>query len=155
VIQLQESYDDNSLSGAYNAPVDTPSYANNGTHLFQSGVTSKNPRSAKPYFNPDFFVTEPYGQIGNAMRRSFHGPGVKNTSLTLLKDTPITETLKLQFRAEAFNVFNHTQFDGADGEIGDDPGCGTSGVATSCSGFGYTSSAHDPRIMQMALKVLF
>jgi hypothetical protein len=143
VIQLQESYDDNSLSGAYNASVDAPSYANNGSHLFQSGVTSKDPRSGKPYFNPAFFVLEPYGQVGNAMRRSFHGPGIDNTNLALLKDTLITETLKLQFRAEAFNVFNHTQFDGADGEIGDD------------SGFGYTSSAHEPRIMQLALKLIF
>jgi Carboxypeptidase regulatory-like domain len=145
VIGLSESYDDNSLSGAYNAAVDAPSYANNGSKLFQSGVSSKNPRTGSPYFNPNFYVTEPYGQIGNAMRRSFHGPGVINTDLALQKYTHITETTQLQFRAEAFNAFNHTQFDGADGEIGD----------TGVGGFGYTTSARAPRIMQLALKFLF
>ena len=155
VVQLQETYDDNSLNGGFNAPVDTPSYANNGTKLFQSGKTNSNPRLAQPYFNYDFFTTEPYGQIGNAMRRYFHGPGVNNTDLTLAKDTRIVEGLDTQFRLEAFNVFNHTQFDGVDGEIGDYDNSGCS-VATSCSGiFGYTSSARDPRIVQLALKILF
>lgn len=155
VVQIQESYDDNALTGAYNAPVDTPSYANNGSRLFQGGITNNNPRLAKPFFNPDFYVAEPFGQIGNAMRRSFHGPGVNNTNLTFQKNTDITEAVKAQFRVEAFNVFNHTQFNGVDGEIGDTPGCDTLGVATTCSGFGYSTSARDPRIMQLALKVLF
>lgn len=146
VVGLSESYDDNSLSGAYNASVDAPSYANNGSTIFQTGVTSKNPRNKAglPYFNPNYFTTEPLGQIGNAMRRSFHGPGVNNTDLALLKNTRLYETVQLQFRAEAFNAFNHAQFDGADGEIGDGDGQ-----------FGFNSSAHDPRILQVALKLLF
>jgi hypothetical protein len=146
VIGLSEFYDDNSLSGAYNAAVDAPSYANNGSSLFQKGVTSSDPRNAAglPYFNPNYFTTEPVGQIGNVMRRYFHGPGVNNTNLTLAKNTRIASTVNLQFRAEAFNAFNHTQFDGADGEIGDGDGS-----------FGYTSAARNPRIMQLALKLLF
>ena len=44
------------------------------------------------------------------MRRYFSGPGLDNYDMALLKSTTITETTKLQFRAEAFNVFNHTQF---------------------------------------------
>ena len=44
------------------------------------------------------------------MRRSFSGPGIDNYDMALLKSTTITETTKLQFRAEAFNVFNHAQF---------------------------------------------
>ena len=146
VIGLSESYDDNSLSGAYNASADAPSYANNGSKLFQKGVTSSDPRNKAglPYFNPNYFTTEPVGQIGNAMRRSFHGPGVNNTNLTLAKSTHIASTVNLQFRAEAFNAFNHTQFDGADGEIGDGEGS-----------FGVTSTARNPRIMQLALKLLF
>jgi hypothetical protein len=147
VIDMTEYDDDNSLSGTYNAPADRPSYANNGSKLFQSGVSSKNPRNSSglPYFNPNFFTTEPLGQIGNVMPRFFHGPGVNNTNLALLKNTRIVGTTQLQIRAEAFNVFNHTQFSGADGEIGD----------SFKGGFGYTTSAHDPRIMQVALKLLF
>jgi hypothetical protein len=108
-------------------------------------VTSKDPRNRLlPYFNPNFFAPEPIGQVGNAMRRYFHGPGVNNTNLTLAKNTQITSSTQVQFRAEAFNVFNHAQFDGADGEIGD-----------AGDTFGYNLAARDPRIMQLALKFIF
>jgi len=66
----------------------------------------------------------------------------------LLKDTQITEKTQLQFRAEAFNVFNHAQFN--------NPGSGGGNVNnTGTGGFGYVTSARDPRIMQVALKLLF
>ena len=65
--------------------------------------------------------------------------------MALLKSTTITESTKLQFRAEAFNVFNHTQFQNPSGNINNN-GLG---------GFGYVNSARDPRIMQVALKFLF
>ena len=139
-IQLSEN-DDNSLLGAFNASVDVPSYANNGTHLFEN----KNPRKGLPYFTPGFFQPEPVGQVGNAMRRYFSGPGLDNYDMALLKSTAITESTKLQFRAEAFNVFNHAQFKNPDGLVND----------TNQGGFGYVTSANDPRIMQVALKFLF
>ncbi len=44
------------------------------------------------------------------MRRFFSGPGIYNFDMALLKDTQITESMQVQFRAEAFNVFNHAQF---------------------------------------------
>jgi len=145
VIGLSESDDDLSFTGGFNAGFDTPSYSNNGSSLFQKGKSSKDPRNKLllPYFNPDYFTTEPIGQIGNAMRRYFHGPGVNNTNLALLKNTRIASNYQLQFRAEAFNVFNHAQFDGADGEIDDG------------DNFGHNFGTRDPRIMQLALKVLF
>lgn len=139
-IQLSET-DDNSLSGTFLAPVDVPSYANNGSPLF----VDRNPRHGNPYFNPNYFVQEPFGEIGNAMRRFFVGPGLNNSNLALSKTTKFTETKELQFRAEAFNVFNHTQFNNPSGNF-NNPGLG---------GFGYVTSARDPRIMQLALKLLF
>ena len=42
--------------------------------------------------------------------RYFHGPGINNWDIALLKNTTITERFSLQFRAEFFNIFNHTQF---------------------------------------------
>ena len=45
------------------------------------------------------------------MRRYFPGPGLDDYDMALLKSTTITENTKLQFRAEAFNVFNHAQFE--------------------------------------------
>jgi hypothetical protein len=139
-VTLNEN-DDNSLLGAFNANVDVPSYTNNGSPLF----INKNPRKGLPYFNPNYFMPEPIGQVGNAMRRSFSGPGIDNYDMALLKSTTITESTKLQFRAEAFNVFNHTQFGGPNGLVNN----------TGQGGFGYVTSAGDPRIMQVALKFLF
>ena len=139
-VQLTES-DDRSLTGTFDDTVDEPSYAGNGAKLYQN----RNPRSGQPYFNPNYFTFEPVGQVGNAMRRFFPGPGILNSDLALLKNTKFTESQQLEFRAEAFNVFNHAQFNNPSGEI-DNTGNG---------GFGYVTSARDPRIMQVALKFLF
>jgi hypothetical protein len=159
-VQLSES-DDNSLTGTFADTVDEPSYANAGGKLY----IDRNPRHGNPYFNPfnaitnttvpgspGYFVPEPLGQVGNAMRRSFTGPGINNFDMALLKDTKITEGVQLQFRAEAFNVFNHAQFTFLT-LTGGMPGGDVDNVGT--GGFGYINSANNPRIMQLALKVLF
>jgi hypothetical protein len=139
-VQLSET-DDNSLSGTFNDTIDEPSYANNGSHLF----VNKNPRSQQPYFNPNYFVPEPLGQVGDVKRRYFSGPGILNTDIALLKNTKIKGSSVLQFRAEAFNAFNHAQFNNPSGDVNN----------TGSTGFGYVTSARDPRIMQVALKLLF
>jgi hypothetical protein len=139
-VQISES-DDRSLTGTFADTVDEPSYANNGSKLY----ANRNPRSQTPYFNPDYFVLEPLGQVGNAMRRFFSGPGILNSDLALQKETKIREAQSLLFRAEAFNVFNHAQFGNPSGNI-NNPGIG---------GFGYVNGARDPRIMQVALKLQF
>ena len=107
--------DDMSLIGAFNANVDKPNYAANGTPLYGN----RNPRNKAglPYFNSGYYVSENLGQVGNAMRRSFSGPGIDNYDMALLKSTTITESTKLQFRAEAFNVFNHAQFKNPSGKL--------------------------------------
>src|SRR3984885_12296013 len=139
-VTLNEN-DDNSLLGAFNANVDVPNYANNGSRLYGN----RNPRKGLPYFNPNYYAPETIGQVGNAMRRSFSGPGIDNYDMALLKSTAITEATKLQFRAEAFNVFNHAQFTNPNGLVNN----------TGQGGFGYVTGANDPRIMQIALKFLF
>jgi hypothetical protein len=139
-IQLSEN-DDNSLSGTFLAPVDAPSYADNGSSLY----VDRNPRHGNAYFNPNYFVEEPAGQIGNVMRRFFTGPGINDFIVALLKNTQITENKQLQFRAEAFNVLNHAQFNNPSGLFNN----------TGVNGFGYVTSARDPRIMQLGLKFLF
>ena len=155
VINLSESGYDLSLAGDFNAVAETPSYANNGSKLFAGGSTSsKNPRSGQPYFNPQFFALPALGSYGTAMRRYFHGPGTNNTSLTLSKNTKILESTAIEFRAEAFNVFNHTQFDGADGEI-DDANLDADNNVIPGGLFGMNLSARDPRILQLALKLTF
>jgi Carboxypeptidase regulatory-like domain/TonB dependent receptor len=141
-IQLSET-DDNSLSGTFDDTIDVPSYNPGNGPLF----INKNPRNSagQPYFNPNYFQQEPLGQVGDAMRRYFSGPGIYNFDMALLKDTKITESTQVQFRAEAFNVFNHAQFNNPSGDFNN----------SGAGGFGFVTSARDPRIMQLALKFLF
>jgi hypothetical protein len=140
-VQITEN-DDRSLIGA-NSSFDAPNYANNGSPLF----VNRNPRNQQglPYFNSNYFAPENLGEVGNIMRRFFHGPGLDNYNMALLKDTTIAGEKKLQFRAEAFNVFNHTQFMNPSGNFNNQVQ----------GGFGYVTAARDPRIMQIALKLLF
>jgi len=133
-ITLSEN-DDNSLIGANAIPVDVPNFA--GGHVLQT----TNPRKGGTYFNTSLFSNEQLGQFGNSSRRFFHGPGLNNWNIALLKTTKITESKELQLRFEGFNVFNHAQFQNPTGEIN--------------STFGVVTSARDPRIMQVAAKFLF
>ncbi|MGC2695637.1 MAG: carboxypeptidase regulatory-like domain-containing protein [Candidatus Angelobacter sp.] len=56
-------------------------------------------------------------QFGNAGRNTIHGPGILNTDLALLKDTRISEGKNLEVGIEAFNIFNHAQFNNPSGNI--------------------------------------
>jgi hypothetical protein len=134
-VALSEN-DDNSLIGVTSAPVDVPNF--DGGHV----LANTNPRSGQPYFNIGLFHQEQLGQFGNSRRRFFHGPGLNRFDIALLKTTKITEAKELQFRLEAFNAFNHAQFQNPNGEI-------------NSSQFGIVTSALSPRIMQIALKFLF
>ena len=100
------------------------------------------PRSSQPYFNASLFTREKLGQLGNANRRFFHGPGLNNWDLALLKELHLTESKTLQVRAEFFNAFNHAQFGMPQGNI-------------LSSSFGFVTSANSPRIGQLGLKFVF
>ncbi len=134
---------DNSLTGTAgtSAPIDLPDFTPGGSIL-----QTTNPRKGGTYFNTALFSDEPLGQIGNAKRRFFYGPGLNNWDMALLKDTKLTESKTLQFRFEAFNIWNHAQFSG---QLS--PGFGVFGS----NGFGVISAAYDPRILQAGLKFLF
>ncbi len=91
------------------------------------------------------FPDENLGQLGNARRRIFYGPGISNFDLTLKKDVRLGESKSLGFRVEAFNAFNHTQFYGpasVNGQV-EDPN------------FGQIVSAAAPRLMQLVGKFSF
>jgi hypothetical protein len=133
---------DNSLTGTLNtsAPIDLPDFTPGKI------LQTTNPRKGGTYFNTSLFSPEPLGQIGNAKRRFFYGPGLNNWDMALLKDTKLTESKTIQFRFEAFNIWNHAQFSG---QLS--PGFGVFGS----SGFGIISAAYDPRVLQAGLKFLF
>jgi hypothetical protein len=133
---------DNSLTGTQgtSAPIDLPDFTPGKI------LQTTDPRKGGTYFNTGLFSDEPLGQIGNAKRRFFYGPGLNNWDVALLKDTRITESKTLQFRFEAFNIWNHAQFSG---QLS--PGFGVSGSG----GFGVISAAYDPRVLQAGLKFQF
>ena len=105
-------------------------------------LNNTNPRSGQTYFNTSLFSPEPLGSLGNANRAFFHGPGLNNFDMALLKNFNLTESKTLEFRLEAFNVFNHAQFTNPSGNVNN-------------GAFGLVTNAMPPRIMQIALKFLF
>jgi hypothetical protein len=60
------------------------------------------------WYNPNCFSQEPFGTLGNFAREGLYGPGLVNLDAALLKSTKIRENVNLQFRAEFFNILNHT-----------------------------------------------
>jgi hypothetical protein len=134
--------DDNSLLGTDNSGplplgIDTPNYSG-------GKVGTKNPRNSSNYFfDISGFSAETIGQLGTARRRFFSGPGIDNYNMSLLKDTKFFDRYTLQFRAEFFNVFNHTQFNAVNGNF------------DNTTAFGQVTGAADPRIGQLALKLQF
>lgn len=133
--------DDHSLLGN-GGGTDTPDFLG-GSLNFQ------NPRKANvstgiPYFNTALFAPSAIGYEGTANRAFFHGPGLSNYDMSLLKQINITERVRGEFRAEWFNVFNHAQFNNPSGNI-------TSGPPV----FGVINSARPGRIGQLALKFAF
>jgi hypothetical protein len=88
---------------------------------------------------------QPLGEAGDAARRFFYGPGISNFNMALLRNLRLSESRSLEFRLEAFNVFNHAQFFGP---------TAVNGNVTS-STFGEVVSAQAPRVMQAAVKFLF
>jgi hypothetical protein len=62
------------------------------------------------YFNPNAFITPVTGSYGNVGRDTLYGPGIAELDLSALKNIAITERVRLQFRAEFFNIANHANF---------------------------------------------
>ena len=82
------------------------------------------------------------GRFGNAGRNIARGPGFFNADLSLMKDFRLSESARLQFRAEAFNVANHANF-----------GLPIADLAS--PNFGRILTASQARLLQLALKVIF
>lgn len=135
---------DNSLlgtlgNGVNNYLLDTPRYVPGPLKINTNG------RNGTPAFNTALFSEENPGELGNAKRRMFYGPGIENFDMTLEKDIHFTGAQSLALRFESFNVFNHAQFYGpasVDGQI-EDPN------------FGQIVSAQSPRLVQLAAKYSF
>ncbi|MDZ4796944.1 MAG: carboxypeptidase regulatory-like domain-containing protein [Bryobacteraceae bacterium] len=104
-------------------------------------VTVDNP-TINRYFNTDAFAVPRLYVPGNSGRGILSGPGTISWDFSLHKNLAITETHRLQIRAEFFNFPNHTNFSAP-------------GRAVGIAGFGVITGAGRPREVQVALKYLF
>lgn len=117
--------------------IDEPEYTPGDLHLHH--------RPDAPAFNTTLFSLPALGTMGSARRRFFYGPGMDNTDLALSKLTPLHDSLTLELKAEAFNVFNHGQFFGPAAVNGN----------ISSSNFGQIQTALPPRLMQISARLRF
>ena len=104
------------------------------------------PRTTDRWFNTACFVSRPLASTGerpgNAGRNTVRGPGFSSTDLSLFKNVPIGGARRLQFRVEAFNLFNQVRFNNP-------------GTALGTANFGRITTAQDGRVIQLGLKFLF
>jgi hypothetical protein len=96
----------------------------------------------KQWFIPAAFQLPASGTYGNAGRDIIEGPGLLSFDSSLFKNFRVRERADVQFRAEFFNILNHANFNNPSASV-------TAGA------FGSITSAADPRIGQLAIKVLF
>jgi hypothetical protein len=132
----------------------------------------KNSESFGPLLlNPAAFIAPRGLTFGNAGRNSLNNPDRWNWDVALLKETPIGEHVNAEFRVEAFNLFNNTQFRIYDPTLGNQAqntiSCyagsaayysAAGGDGTNClsgSSFLHPVDAHRPRTLQLALKLSF
>ena len=89
--------------------------------------------------------------VGSNGRNTLFGPGLVNFAFTVLKNTVITERLRLQFRAELFNIFNHANFQAPNINAG----TSTIGFAPNPIPVTLTQTATEGRDLQFGLKLIF
>jgi hypothetical protein len=102
-----------------------------------------NERLRERYFDPGAFAQPARGMFGNAARNNVRQGGLNNWDLALFKNLPLGwESGAIQFRAETFNTFNHTQWSGYRNGFGS-------------AGFGEANAARDARTIQLGLKFVW
>ncbi|HTC66459.1 MAG TPA: carboxypeptidase regulatory-like domain-containing protein [Candidatus Acidoferrum sp.] len=125
-----------------------------GRPNFTGPFKTHNPRTDGFVFDPNLFdscnnstcpgdpTAVTLGTIGNVPRTICCNPPINNIDMGLFKDTAIGEKMRVEFRTEIFNVLNHAQFYGTDGNSAN-------------TTFGQPQKVRDPRLFQFALKLIF
>jgi hypothetical protein len=144
------------VNGGGNAPYGnraTP--ANNGGNDRPNKIGSGgNPKKLSEYFNTANYAPQALGTVGSAERNSEFGPHFRHIDLSIFKDFPVTEKVKVQFRAEAFDITNTPNYF-INNNVNSDGGATHIGA----SNFGRADQNFDPnytpRVLQFALKLQF
>ncbi len=107
-----------------------------------AGNPNDGPKNPQEWFDTAVFSLPALYTFGTAPRNAVIGPGLLEFDLSLQKDIRLSEAVKLQFRTEAYNLFNHPNFN-------------IPNRTAFTANFGSISSAQDSRQLQFALKLLF
>jgi hypothetical protein len=99
-------------------------------------------RSPARWFNTAAFAIAPPFSLGSASRNPVRGPGYRNVDLSLRRRVPLQASTALEVRAELFNLLNTPPFGNPNGVAGS-------------AAFGSITTAGDPRVVQLAVKLLF
>ncbi|MEW6733587.1 MAG: TonB-dependent receptor [Acidobacteriota bacterium] len=118
------------------------------------------------YLNPLAFQQPADGSFGSLGRNQIFGPGLSSVDFSIVKTTPLTEKVRLEFRTEIFNIFNHPNFAlpsgtitpgiNADGSINFN--AGPAGVITQTPDVAQGNPSlggGGPRVIQFGLRLLF
>lgn len=101
-------------TGIADRPNLTPGFSNNptsGTSKGCPGVPAGQPLGTPNlYFDPCAFSLQPRGFLGNLGRNTLTGPGLVDFDFSVVKNTRISESKRVEFRAEFFNLFNRANF---------------------------------------------
>ncbi len=138
-------------AGTNNPLPDRPSYTGTGTGYAENRTPSR-------WFDPASFVVAPQGSFGNVGRNTMLTPHFRSIDMALAKNftMPYSERHALQFRVEAFNVFNHPVWGAPNGNILAGPAFPGAPANAAHQGFGVINSTAIPmRQIQLGLKYSF
>jgi hypothetical protein len=120
---------------------------------FTGPVVTGNPNQ---WFNPNAFIVPAYGTFGDLGRGTYSGPGLTEVDLSILKNVAVSERVSLQFRAEFFNLMNHSNYGAPNQTVFTNTGSATQPKYSINPTAGFISSlATNPRQIQFGLKLMF
>ena len=99
-------------------------------------------RSPSRWFNTDAFVAAPQFTLGSASRNPVRGPAYRDVDLAVMRRVPVRQGAAVEVRAEVFNVLNT-------------PPLGAPNAVLGAANFGTITTAGDPRVVQLAVKLIF
>jgi hypothetical protein len=140
-------FDGNDFSVQGSAP-EVSGFFSNRPNVVAGQDPNAGPKTTLNWLNPNAFqrITQdpnsPVQQFGSAGRNIAQGPGYTNWDFSLFKNIRVTESKELQFRAEFFNILNHTNFRNPDSDMNSQT-------------FNQILEAQPPRLIQFALKFMF
>lgn len=99
-------------------------------------------RSASRWFNPAAFAVAPQFTLGTSSRNPVRAPSYQNVDLALIRRVPLRAGTAVEARVEVFDLLNT-------------PSLGTPNAVLGAANFGTITTAGDPRVIQLAVKLLF